>query len=280
MYNITPYLLYSTKESYNIVQTKENSLVINSQPLIEFLEFLEEEQLSSITKNEIKAFFNDDEKFTEKIVNFLCENEIFRQNIEKKLSLESINVISNEEIDLKNFLGNLLKVKNFYTVQELVNERKIVEDSSLILIILNPFNLSNLKEVLKVLADHENLIYKVIFPYNNSIYISNYYSKAWNNPCPICFISSLEAQLRGNINGDISWNFQMIMDLIYEEKLDFEYNGLLEEQDYVPAINILLKDMLNANIASNIDKVYKISLADYFIDSDIAYYWEMCDCYE
>ncbi|GEK35598.1 McbB family protein [Kurthia sibirica] len=278
MYKINPYLLYNTKDNHNIIQTKENSLILNSQPLIDFLKFLEVNNIDIISMNEIKNFFDNEEEFSEKIVDFLCKNEIFKENIQKKISFESINIISNENIG--HIFSKFLKVKNSYTVQELLNKKKILEDDCLTLIILNPFNLNHLKEILEVIRNYENLICKVVFPYNNSIYISNYYSKKWNNPCPICFISSLEAQLRGNINGDLTWNFQMIMDLIYEEKLEFEYDGLLEEKDYIPVINILLRDMLNNKLSSNIDKVYKISLRDYFIDTDIAYYWEVCDCYE
>lgn len=281
MYDINPYLLYSInkeKEKYHILQTKSNSIIIKSNPLISFLSFLEENEISCISKFEIYNFFEENIEFSDRVISFLCDNDIFKTRAKKELDFSNIAIYSN---DKKNDVEYLFrKVFEEMIVLNSIEDVKTLKNIGILFILFNPFNLKKLKEVVEKLKEYDNLVYKVIFPYNNSIYISNYYSKKWNNPCPLCFFDSLEAQLRGNINSDLNLNFQMVIDLIYKENTEFEYEGLISERDYLPLMNIILRDITNEKIELNIDKVYEISLKDYRINNDIAYYWEMCDCYE
>ncbi|MFJ5789615.1 McbB family protein [Lysinibacillus sp. NPDC093197] len=281
MYEINPYLLYSInkeKEKQHIVQTKSNSMIIKSNPLISFLSFLEENELSCISKFEIYNFFEENKEFSDRVISFLCDNDIFKTKVKKDLDFSNIAIYSNDKKNEVEYLFRMV-FDEMIVLNTLEDEKKLNE-IGILFILFNPFNLKNLKGVVEKLKEYENLVYKVIFPYNNSIYISNYYSKKWNNPCPLCFFDSLEAQLRGNINGYNNPNFQMMIDLIYKENIEFEYDGLISERDYLPLMNIILRDITNEKIELKIDKVYRISLKDYYVNTDFSYYWEMCDCYE
>lgn len=273
-YNIKPYLYYKTQDGHFMLQNKVNSLAVNNRHLIEFLTYLEKEDINKISENQIHEFFDNNNSFANKVTAFLENNDIIMADSKKEINFSMMKLLEYGN-------NNLLKtVEEHVEGATVINNINMIKDDDLLIVLINPFSLENLKSITDSLSSFNDLVYKIIFPYNNSIYISNYHSRKWNNPCPKCFFYALESQLRGSISGDLSFNFQTMVDLFYTHNVEYKYEGLLERSDFIPVTNILLRDSLKINMDSDIDDVYRINLSNYDVTKDTNYYWEMCDCYE
>lgn len=277
-YQVNPYLIYELKkEQTTIIQTKESSFATKNSFLINFLNFLEENSIDLISYTDMKSIFND-EKSLQESIDFLVNNKIFSFYKERHLSnKKEILIFSNNTdfVNLATMFWENLKIKSLNELEEQCYDNRII------IICLNSFNLSELKKLAKKCKEHPSNIYKFIFPYNHSIYISNYYSEEWGNPCPLCFFYSIEAQLRGSQTGVDNLNFQVMVDLFYRESGNFEYDGLLDKEDWISVINELNKEFkLPETMSNKIDDVLKIDLSSYSLSYDTCYHWEMCDCYE
>ena len=78
-----------------------------------------------------------------------------------------------------------------------------------------------------------------------------------------------------------SFNFQTLIDLLYSNEVKFNIEAKLNPVDLISTMNILLRDLRNTgNINNIINNVYEIGLNLNELNEDVAYHWEMCDCYE
>lgn len=144
---------------------------------------------------------------------------------------------------------------------------------------MNPFNLKEYISINQKMSSFNNIIVKNIFYYNNKIYLTNFYKKSWRNPCPLCFFSNLESHLKGLTNIK-QYNFQTLLDIIYEKNPNFSVEAKLERYDYIPVINAIQMEFVSENKNREIDKVKSISLENYNVRYDYAYHSRGCDCYE
>ncbi len=279
-FEVKPYLIYSlNQEQTTIIQTRESTFVTKSTKLIEFLEYLEKKQIDKITHSDFIKIFNN-KKTMQESIDFLLDSNIIKPFKNKYLTTKENLLIFTNDNDFKSSADFFWKDRNI-DVKDLDSFKYINGENNLIIICVNPFSLKKLKEIVDQIDPNNSNVYKFIFPYNHDLYISNYYSPEWGNPCPLCFFYSIESQLRGSQTGRDNLNFQVMVDLFYKETGTFEYKGLLNKEDWLPIVNQLSKEFkLTEDILTTVDDVLKINLDDYTMSYDVCYFWEMCDCYE
>ncbi|EJH6411503.1 McbB family protein, partial [Enterococcus faecalis] len=134
-------------------------------------------------------------------------------------------------------------------------------------------------EIIVNIAKEKNVVVKIIFSYNHHIYFSNFYKREWYNPCPICFFSELESQLRGEITSDTA-NFQTIIDLLYTKSQNFAIEYPLQKDDYFTIVYTIMRNLDSDLMKCDLDEVLSIDLNNHLVTKDIAYHWGYCDCYE
>lgn len=278
-YVVNPYLIYELEdENTTIIQTKDNSFATKNEVLVNFLRYMEENKIGNITFNDFMVIFKE-ENIANESIKFLMDSSIIKE--ENSTYLSSINDIvifsnSSKVLELSRDIW-----KEDHEIRSLDEFKDQNYEDKLIIVCLDPFSLQKLKEIVSFINKDSTNVYKFVFAYNHSLYLSNYYSPRWGNPCPLCFFYSIESQLRGSQSGKNNLNFQVMVDLFYNEKGFFQYDGLLNKSDWLPVINQLHKEkkMSKANY-SIIDDVLKIDLNDFSLSYDTCYFWEMCDCYE
>lgn len=279
-YIINPYLIYETKKQ-TIIQTREKSLASKNTSLIRFLKYLEEKNIEEFDEKDLKNIFSSEDNLNNS-VDFLLNVGIIERKTKKYIDNNNrINILTNDKELIS--LINLFWKKRNITITNITELDRLNKNSALNIICLNSFNLKILKKIVKKTREVNNRsIYKIIFPYNHSIYISNYYSPSWGNPCPLCYFYSIESYLRGQQIDKRNLNFQTMVDLLYREQGAYEYDGLLQREDWIPILHYMNKEFKKRNekILMETDDTLKIELSDYSINQDTCYYWEMCDCYE
>lgn len=273
MYKIQPYIWQDIIEGQTIFQTKNSTVVITNKKLRDFLVKLESEQIIELDDSIFDLYFDEMEKV--KVISFLLENGILREKIYKKMCIDQIVILSNDDNFSKSMLFNLNEIK-VIRVDE-IKTFKFKKDD-LLIIFLNPFSLDLLKRITHFIKT-KNLISKFIFSYNNRIYFSNFYRQSWYNPCPLCFFYALESQLRGE-NSENNINFQTIIDILYAQKAEFSINLPLDSSAYLQIVYVLSKYFNKLPDDRQLDEVLELNLKDYSISKDIAYHWGYCDCYE
>lgn len=275
MYTIKPFLIHRLDEGC-VLQTGTNTVMIKNEELFAFLENIEINKIKEIQKEEIKDVFDVSHQV---VIEFLLNNEIIIQEKEKNMQYNKVHLFSNNQLFSETFKSAAVGIFDSIEIKDINSDLKNVKENDLCLLFLNPFNLKKYIELVDKLTI-ENVIIKTVFFYNHSLYISNYHKQEWNNPCPKCFYYSLETQLRGTINSN-NINFQIIIDMIYEQSETFEVQANLNTSDFLEILNILLSDFkYNKNPNQYINKVYEIDLKDGRVNQDFSYHWELCDCYE
>lgn len=277
MYKFKPFLLYHLKEDNYVIQNGEATVIITNNKLVDFLKYLEEEKTLECTDEIFEEYFDDQAPAA---IEFLKHNHIISDNqtLPNNIKFENKFLISNDNTfkDYFNITFSGYEF-NYMNVDECLNYS--FKENDLIIIFLNPFNLNEYRNLCDIVKETKAII-KMIFYYNHSLYITQYYKQSWYNPCPKCFYYSLETQLRGDINKG-SFNFQTLVDLIYKQKPMFKLEANLLPKDFVIIMYILTKDFNNpSNLVNNINKVYEIDLLTMKINEDNCYHWEVCDCYE
>ncbi|MCL1934880.1 MAG: McbB family protein [Defluviitaleaceae bacterium] len=279
MYEVRPFLLYPIKIG-TILQNNISTTVISNENLISFLQNLEENRTIELSEEYLKSNFCDK---SDKIKDFLLENKIIQPIVEKIINLKNICVISNDEIFTnvsKMFMNDLDIYKKIDYINTYNNDFENINKDTLAIIFFNPFNLKEFETIIDKLKNKKCTI-KSIFYYNHSIYISNYYNFVWKNPCPKCFFYSLEAQLRGFNRRKDSINFQTLIDLFYTKQINFNLEFISKSYHFIPIIDIIFKDLRFLNNFNDFaNTVYEISVEGISESADIAYHWEMCNCYE
>ncbi len=271
-WNIEPYIWIKNSDK-TIIQTRKNTVFITSEALANFLIKIEQEGLICLDTDIIeKSIENPDQAVT-----FLLENGIITKNITPIINeKKEIRYISNDKFFCKHL--KLMQTDNFIEMDEIKNLSidELSQFDGLTIFFLNPFSqelLERLTEKIKL----SNITAQCIFTYNNKVYFSNIYKKDWYNPCPLCFFSELEAQLR-NGAGDNNMSFQTLLDIFYEKEGCFTSKLPLNSQDYYMIIANIIKRTCSSRI--NVNVVFELDLNDYSTKEDVAYHWGYCDCYE
>lgn len=274
MYKVNSYLINSFNDSC-VIQTGTSTTVVQNQQLVEFLFYIENKKIKSLTDSDLEREFSDSKDI---VVEFLLGNDILKMVKEPFFKYDKVWVISNDDIfnNLFNKFGNSV-MPNIEILED--DDFSKIKSNDMIVLFFNPFHLEKYINLMDSIKEKEAII-KTVFYYNHSIYVSNYYKKDWRNPCPKCFFYSLETQLRGTLSSN-ELNFQTIIDIIYEQNGLFNIEAELETIDYLKPIDILLSDIkFNKNPNQFVNKVYEISISKGTINQDYAYHWELCDCYD
>lgn len=258
----------------------EAAAVITNKELIDFLKDCEERHLKKVEYNYISNFFGD---LSDEVIKFLNQNRIIEQseNI-TNLEVDSVIVISNDKKFLAEFeyvTQDMEKQVEYLSMEEYKRIKEKKTEHTICVIYMNPFSLEKYIDISNFFLN-ENIMVKMSFYYNHSIYISNIYKKEWYTPCPKCFFYSLESKLRAG-NSYNTLNFQTIIDLLYENNPRFEIEGTVMTKDMLSVIMIMIKDLFYKGDANDIlQRVVEYRLEDGSINEDVSYHWELCDCYE
>lgn len=275
-YRIETFLLHSTEDFY-VVQSKSATIIVTNNNLIKMLEFIEKESISILNDKIALKFFSIDD--IHELYTFLLNEHLIQEEQKQELKFENVTLITNNSTFKNTFINNIgNRFKNIicYSQEKVLEDINLADNSDCIFIFWNPFDLK-IYENLNSSLYAKNLPIKNIFFYNNSLYVSNFSKKSWCNPCPICYFSILESRLRGIINQN-NYNFQTLIDLIYLKKPKFSIGAKLDTIDYIPIFYTLLLQF--NNLENSIDEIFEIALDTHKINSDYAYHWEVCDCYE
>lgn len=276
MYKIIPFIWYDLSENKTFFQTKESSVVITDEKLICMLKELEVSELTELDEKIIMGFF--EKEITKDIIIFLEENKIIKEFQDKKSDFKNIILHSNDSEFSDLFKFTFSDEYLIYMVDSLNSLKNIKLTNELLVVFFNPFKFKEYEDIVKF-AQESNITIKIIFSYNHHIYITNFYKKEWFNPCPICFFSELESQLRGEITNNTT-NFQTMIDLLYSKSEKFHVEYPLVKKDYFTSMYVLMRNM-NSNLEyCDLNEVLSINLRDNCINKDISYHWGYCDCYE
>lgn len=278
MYKISPFLIHQLNEEEHVIQTKNSTVLITNKELINILRCVEDNNLSELTMEWLEEKTNL--LSSSEVITFLLSNNIVKEITSNIYEIKRIVCCTNDN----KFSDIFEKVFNSKYEIILISINEIFEfnfcNTDICLFFLNPFlykDFLNIDAYLK----KKDILNKFIIYYNHSIYISNFYKFDWHVPCPKCFFSNLESHLRGNqISEKI--NFQLLIDLIYEKKVNFPICAKIECYDLISTIYILqyqLSALYNKE-SYIINELSEISLKNNSVVKDNAVYWEICDCYE
>lgn len=273
VYTVEPYIWIRAEKGY-IFQTRLNTVLITDNKMSWFLIKLEEKGSTELTDHELENEFNNNRR---EAINFLLENSLIKKKAIvdlKGVDIEHGIFVSND----MSFGGFADKIGHFVfdDFKDLSKIEKYATQNKLIYFFLNPFSVETLYKISDLVRKNK-CVCKFIFTYNNKIYFTNFHKKEWYNPCPRCFFSELESQLR-NEPSETNINFQLLVDLIYEKTGKYYSNLPLNNYDYFQIMGILTRDVKPDE--SNINLVYALDLNTYTVEKDIAYHWGYCDCYE
>ena len=276
MYKIIPFIWYDLNEKETFFQTKESSVIITNNFLISMLKKLESLEVVELEETMLLEYFNNES--LENVIRFLKENRLIKEKENMELNFNNIILYTNDSEFSELFRYTFAEEYSIIIVNSLTELKKFKFNDELLFCFLNPFKFQEYEEIVEI-GNNENTILKIIFSYNHHAYISNYYKKDWMNPCPRCFFSELESQIRGEITNNTT-NFQTIIDILYSKSENFSVEYPLTKKDYISIIYVLMRNM-NSNLEHcDIDEVLSINLKDNSISKDIAYHWGYYDCYE
>lgn len=276
MYKVQPFIWQNIIQGETMFQTKNSTVIITDEKLINFLIDIENENIIEIDDRVLNKYFIQEEKV--RIIDFLLENGIIKREKKKKIDVRRVILLSNDKKFERSMVFNLKDILAIDILEMEYFENYKFGQGDLLLIFLNPFQLKHY-EMLSTKVKEKDVLTKFIFSYNNRIYFSNFYKKSWYNPCPSCFFSALESQLRGE-NSENDINFQTIIDLLYAQKAEFCINLPLDSSAYLQITYLLSKYLYRVPQNYKIDEVMELNLEDYSVNRDTAYHWGYCDCYE
>lgn len=276
-YKIYPFLLHDFEDNQLVVQNMKNIVLIHHKDMIEFFFELDKYSYQSLDMVLLNKHFGNK---SDKALQFLIDNQLIFEEKSSSLIYKKINIFSNDECvnnSLKFNLEGSQKTINFFQVDyyDMFNFDYNNEIENLNIFILNPFNYKKIVELTSYLKK-ENLIFQMAFYYNNNFYISNYYKEEWKNPCPCCFFSKIESELRAESQMGIN-TFQTIMDIIYKKEPMFQTEAILQPYNILPLVNIIKKQISSFD-ESLLKLVNSLDITTSRVTVDVAMHWELCDC--
>ncbi len=166
---------------------------------------------------------------------------------------------------------------------------KKLNDNDLLVVFMNKYDKNFMKKLYKLIKKY-NCLTLISYSYNNNVYIDNLYKYSWKNPCHFCNIGNIEAKLRVNSSGEMS--YQSMIDMLYEEDSSFSVEsifGSIESVNIICSIlnrldNLIFRSQgytyLNHEKLNEVNNSILIDLSTKKISEDISIHWELCDCYE
>ncbi|EFM29959.1 hypothetical protein HMPREF9352_0552 [Streptococcus gallolyticus subsp. gallolyticus TX20005] len=270
-------------EEYVLVQNCKGLNMIKNKKLIEFFKILDADNKLCVNKKFLDDFFEEE---SNEVTRYLLDNELVYLEPEKTIfskiklflnnkvifeSLEYNKIGSKKEIEAT-LLENSLEMTNI-----LESEINNTDSNTLFIVVLTPFDYCEFLKLNNLLSEG-NKMFAFVISYNSSFYITNIHMKKWFNPCPKCFFSQLEASLRAYNKRTTSITFQTIVDLLYNNKINYNPTLPVNRRLVLPLILEILK-IESCDINDTASRIVKINDEDGII-YDQAIHWELCNCFE
>ncbi|HHD1613185.1 TPA: McbB family protein [Enterococcus faecalis] len=276
MYKVNPFIWHDLSEKETFFQTKLSSIIITNKNLVRMLKYLEKNEVINFEESLLSNYFRSN--MINNVLVFLEENKLI-----KKLDIENNKVnevlVYTDDSEFSELFDYVFSEKFTISHQSSISHLESKNmDGKLLIVFLKAFNFKEYENIVNI-AKEKNVVIKIIFSYNHHIYFSNFYKREWYNPCPICFFSELESQLRGEITSDTA-NFQTIIDLLYTKSQNFAIEYPLQKDDYFTIVYTIMRNLDSDLMKCDLDEVLSIDLNNHLVSKDIAYHWGYCDCYE
>lgn len=276
-YKVFPFIITNYKEN-SVIQNALNIVIIKDTQMINFFNYIDTNAEYNINTEQLRKLYKDR---VDEAIEFMKINRLIDEVHPKNIKYKDITVVSNDEIFINSMRFNTIGLNEkfiFEFLPENNDKFKINYPDNLYIFFLNPFNYKYYVELVNVIRDN-NILSRFGFFYNQSIYLSNYYKKEWNNPCPLCFFGNIEATLRGKSKAYNTVSFQTILDIVYKKDPSFKIENVFTNNSILPFVSVLLAQLYIYD-NSLINNVQYIDFNNNIVLSDQAIYWEMCDCYE
>lgn len=277
-YHFFPYIINDFREQEIIVQNINNIVILKDKNIVKMFQEADKLGYETLDSELLDKYFGNDKK---EVVEYLIEKKLIYEEEEYKENVKRVNIYTNDDVIYESLIFNIennldvnisFKYRNIY---ELLEEDFDNIDNSLNIIVLNPFNYKVYCMLVEKIMKYDS-IFQLIFYYNSKFYFSNYYRTVLKNPCPICFFSKIESELRAEAKIHLN-SYQIIIDLIYRKKSMFETYLKMKRNIALPIIN-LVNNQIN-NIGNNSFKnVNSLDIKTGKIETDIAIHWELCEC--
>ncbi|GGK07476.1 hypothetical protein GCM10007063_32490 [Lentibacillus kapialis] len=280
--------IFHEKPNELILQNASGVVRIKENRLISLIKEWEKGLVTQVKANDIFKIFEND---TFELINFLeeygiiedVEDHIINFNIQNIFLYSNDKAMNNLFNDFKNKGGNTTNVS-------LINEKEITEtkfkENDLFVIFLNPYNKRYAKKIRDIFKLNTTGKLLMTYVYGDAFYMDTIYCGDWQNPCHICHIENIEAQLRIKTTGN--YTYQNIIDSIYSEIESFDlyypvnYNQMITI--FSKIINWLSKfvELKHSEVVfpEEYQQSTMLDLKNMDTMKDYVFHWELCDCYE
>lgn len=277
-YKVTKFFIEKINDKQFYIMNYKSLSNIDDENLIRLLCWIDKSEINEISFEKIRHFMKGK---TEKAISFLMEQGILCE-INNRVYMKFIYA-TNDDVIYETVKFNLLENEddgvalkfNKYTSLERKLKKIRTDSETLLFIILNPFRIDELSKITRLSKDSRRNI-RIIFFYNFRFYVTNVYSIELVSPCPMCFFYNLEASLRATNRFEETITFQNIVDMIYSRNAKFTSTAKFNRKQLLDLVAFLKE----VQTASTYNDVYELNYETGEVTSDIAYHWELCDCYE
>lgn len=279
-YSVEQFILYEI-DDYVAIQNSHNFVVLNDKKMIELFRVLDSENRNVIDDKYLKSFFSDN--YT-KYVDFMLVHQLIRKNsiiynVSEIVCLTNSKGISDSiaynSLGYRQLIRSILFDSTINLDNSLEQLIKQHGKDTLYMVVLNPFDYIHFKSICNKLWN-SNCYFGFVIAYNSSYYITNICKKEWHNPCPQCFFMQLEAGLRAYQQNSSEITFQTIIDLIYNNKMEY-YPELPVNNYNVLSLTFNLLDLLNADVNILSKRIVEIKNNNVYYDQ--ATHCELCECF-
>ncbi|MHA6973780.1 McbB family protein [Levilactobacillus brevis] len=278
-YEINTFFIEDIDDVHAYLMNTKTIINLSDKSLISMLHWIDENKISEIDDRKIAYFMNEKKK--QSIEFLVSEHVLLEPAKEKKFS--NIVYVTNDPVigEMLNYVlfgsenrGQKSQVTTVNDLDEFFS-KKHTSDNCQLFFILNPFTVGGLDSITKF-AQKNIVSVRVAFFYNFKFYITNVYSPNLLSPCPMCFFYNLESSLRVTDRVNDSITFQNIVDLIYNQTAKFTSEATFTRKQLLSFISLIIR----LSEEQSYGDVYELDYDSTRVVTDIAYHWELCDCYE
>ncbi|AXQ78541.1 McbB family protein [Streptococcus chenjunshii] len=275
-FRIKPFLLYDINQHETVLQTSSSISVLKNQQMIGFLKSIEDS--SFIADQDMLAAFR--EKY-ESALQFLKSQGILTEDIDLNFSVQKIYFLYNGELNgrfIPDSFDNVpIEIRKFGEVS-----LSDLEDSSLVVLLLNSYHTDYVKQVYDAVSDKQNIYLLTIFYYGFKYYIDNIYHADWLVPTHFDHIGIIRTTLP-NTEEHLSYN--SLVGAILEKEPYFSNDRVLASAEQIFLINTIMVriyelfsvDDKEALDQSALLETLEINLSNRKIARDTAIFWELLE---
>lgn len=278
-YETNTFFIEDIDDVHAYLMNTKTIINLSDKSLIAMLHWIDENKISEIDDHKIAYFMNEKKKQS---IEFLLSEHILLEPTKEK-NFDRVTYVTNDAVigEMLSYVligsENMGQKAQVTTVNDL-NEffsKKNTSDNCQFFFILNPFTVGDLDSITKF-AQKNIISVRVAFFYNFKFYVTNVYSPDLLSPCPMCFFYNLESSLRVTDRVNDSITFQNIVDLIYNQTTKFTSEASFTRKQLLSFISLIIRLAEDKGYGD----VYELDYDSARVVTDIAYHWELCDCYE